>query len=599
MRRHLERTDEGAYAILYGLLLVAVIGMAAIVVDLGALRQNRRQTRLAADSAAVAGAMSLDPFLTGGAKPREACEKAWGYLATNLGFTVPAATGCTSLPAAWDPTTACPLATPPAVGTVGAYTVTVTWPIPDSSVLLTAPNAQPAVSSTTVQSVDPDVDGNEPCLRMAVGVAQVQQASFATIFGVRSNATGVTSVARAAKEAGPGAPIAALNVLNRTDCQTLRTSSQGFIRVASVTDPDPAIGTRPGIIAVESSGAGCGGGRRVIDVGPNAATSIRADGATGPGTGIILSWALNASPTGNPTYAYSSVGARLAPTPTVLGERSGATPVTNVYGCATGCSVPYVANLRAAYAGTSIPTGGYAPSPLSYGSQAFVRLSGGECNVNSLVVKTPANYYFDCASLDIKAPLIIQGGNVVTRGGINVQAGGCFAMNVLAATCPTVDATTGEITQALAPTEGILFVQQGDLFRRDGSIFTPHTAVFLDDGHIDFGGNAGTVFMSNPRLDPAPADCNDACQDARFWKVAVWSEKTGTNSITGQGSLFLRGVLFTPNATFDYGGQAAQEQQGAQFWADKIQNSGQGNLVMAPDPSDSVPTPLLRVRLIR
>lgn len=605
MRR--PRGDDGAYAILYALLLVVVIGTAALVVDLAGMRQDRRQSRLASDAAVVAAARNLDPL--GTPNPKAACEEAWSYVHTNLGTTVPSTTGCGSFPTTY-PTSCSPI---PAVNvadaTSGDVRVRITWPVLSTSTLMTSPDAAPADSTTTDRPVDPRTDGNasDACTRIAVTISQSHEPAFASLFGLSGTKTTVTSVARAAITGGPGKPIAALNVLNRTACQALHVSGQGFIRVDSV-------GGKPGIIAVESSGAACGT-KWVIHPADNGVPTgyIRADGpvtttpvSDGVGKGIILTWALQPAPTGNPTHAYSTTDlTKLAPTPTLLTVRSGSKPVTDIYGCNSGCSVPYISDLRTAYGGTSMPPVGrvYAGSPFPYNTLPFVPFT--TCNVRSsdVIVMEAANYYVDCPSgLNVRGILVFKGGNVVVRGDITIFNNACFATNVPVTSttapgaCPTVVARNVATPPS---TESILYLQNGSISRNGGSFFAANTFTYLASGRIDFGGNPGTVLMTNPRLDPVPSGCDQTCQDKRFYKVSLWGESGGLMNIGGQGSLYLRGVLFVPNSKFNYGGQADQLQEGAQFWADTIENSGQGGLSMAPNPDDAVPTPILNVQLIR
>jgi Flp pilus assembly protein TadG len=599
--------EAGAYAILYGLLLLSVMGVAAIVIDLGALRQSRRFSRQAADAAAVSGARDLD-IAAGTANPRQACNDAWSYLATNLGFTPPSSNGCTAFPTSVT-TLLCPLSavayTPV---TVGDFTIKITWPVVNTDKLLTNPNVQPA---SATQNVDPAVDGSEPCGRIGVTVSQLNHPAFAAVFGTGDVSTTVSSVARATTKLGGTGVIAALNVLNKTDCSVIATKGQGFIRVDSV-------GGKPGIISVESnghqSGSSCPNSSPwVVDASTNASGGfIRADGVptltnvTGAGLGTILAYAMNTAPTGNPTQAYNPAAIssnKLAPIPTALAQQSGTKPVTDIYECSSATSCKYITALKTAFGGSGTPTL-YAGSTTS---SAFRTLPGDvgvplfKCSMNAgdPSVRVPTgNWYVNCPSgLSVKNNLVFAGGNVVTAGGISTSGSGCVAFNVPlpAATCPLVS-LLGDVT--IPPTsEGILYLRSGTVSRNGGSFFAARTFTYMANGYIDFTGGAGTVFMTNPA--PLSSGCDDACQAARFGKLALWSESTHEEQIGGQGSLYLRGVLFTPNATFSYAGQAAQVQVGAQFWADKIQNTGQGGLAMAPDPNNAVPLPLFSVALIR
>ena len=55
----LPRNDKGAVAVMTAVLAVLLFGMAALVVDLGIARDNRRQAQNTADAAALAAANAL------------------------------------------------------------------------------------------------------------------------------------------------------------------------------------------------------------------------------------------------------------------------------------------------------------------------------------------------------------------------------------------------------------------------------------------------------------------------------------------------------------------------------------------------------------
>lgn len=606
MRRLRPQGDDvGAYAVLYGLLMFVVLGMAALVVDLGALRQSRRQTRLAADAAAVFGARQLD-VVSGTANPRAACTDAWGYLATNLGISVPAVTGCAGFPTS---ALVCPLIETPVSASVGDFTVTITWPVLNDSALLGSPNAQPADSSVTTQAYDPAVDGDSPCARIAVAVEQRQQPLFASVFGAGTVPTRVTSVARSTNEPGSGGPIAALNVLERANCQAISTDGQGSIEVGSV-------GERQGIIAVESSGRGaCGpSSQYVIDPGITSSGGHVWAGTAGT-DGQILSFAMNPAPTGNPAAAYnpSAVPTILAPRPTMMLQRFGAKPVTDLYACTSACAEGggnYIQQLRNTYGVAAAPVP-YPGSPGTFSTLAFQTVSAATvpgwpgCTIgNAGLIRVPeGNWYVPCDTLSVNGVLVFEGGNVVVkgsaRGGVQVGQFGCLAMNVPlpVAACPTRDAL-GNVVPA-GRREAILYIQAGSLSKgAQASLYTERTLVYLANGVLSLsGGSTGTLYMTNPH--PTDAGCAKACQNARFGRLTVWSENAEDHSIGGQVGIGLRGVLFTPNARFVWAGGSALAQTSAQLWANTLRMSGQGLLRMTPDPGDSVPRPELGTALIR
>lgn len=607
MRR--PRGDEGAYAILYALLLIVVVGVAATVVDLAALREDRRHSRLASDAAAVGGARALDPLA--GGNPRKACEEAWVNVASNMRFTVPAVTRCTDFPVAF---TSCPAVPIVASATAGDVSVAVTWPVLQNSPLLT--EADVSGGGAVAQQVDPAVDGKatDACARLAVTVDQVHRTFLAGAFGISEATTSSTSVARALAVAGNPEAVAALNVLNETTCGAILTSGQGFVQVSSV-------GQRAGIVAVESSGRHTSGGvcppqqpgPWVINGASNSAGAfIRADGPGGPGQGIIYSYALNAAPTGNPAQVFNPAlvppgGTLLRPRPTVLSKRSGDAPVRDVYDCANPCEaypVAYVTRLRTRLqSGTPQP---YEFAEAPYGSLAFQTLTssfapGFDCTIgiNARVLVPAGNWFVNCpGGLRVQGLLVFAGGTIVTAGG--VEASGCLAVNVplsgAVSACPTVVA--GDVSPA--PTKGAtLYVRSGSLTKgAQGSLLMPRTFVYLNAGSIGFGGGSGTVFWSNPRQTD-PLCTSKECQASRFSKLSLWTESTADQSLGGQSSMTMRGVVFVPKAKFRYTGQPTQNQTNAQFWADTIDVGGQSGLTMAPDPTDAVATPTLGVVLIR
>ncbi|MEE8375309.1 MAG: hypothetical protein V3S26_03190, partial [Acidimicrobiia bacterium] len=76
------KSDDGAALVLIAVSMMLIIGMAALAVDLGALRSDIRAERLAADAAVTAGVAESHP--TSGIDAEQACEVVWDYLLLNL-----------------------------------------------------------------------------------------------------------------------------------------------------------------------------------------------------------------------------------------------------------------------------------------------------------------------------------------------------------------------------------------------------------------------------------------------------------------------------------------------------------------------------------
>src|SRR3954452_14056248 len=73
--------ERGVTMIIFGLVLVALLIIVAIVIDLGNARQQKRQLQNAADAAALAGATDL-----GTVSAANACADAVSYTYNNMRF---------------------------------------------------------------------------------------------------------------------------------------------------------------------------------------------------------------------------------------------------------------------------------------------------------------------------------------------------------------------------------------------------------------------------------------------------------------------------------------------------------------------------------
>ena len=308
------RDDAGVYAVLYALLVVILVGIAAIVVDIAGLRQDRRDNRAAADSAAVAGAEFLNP-VKGGIQPKKACDRAWLYLSKTLSGLPAPSTPCSEFTGV-TPNTYCSAAYPsmiPAQRTVGDRTVIIAWPVPqdnpatagvDESHKFLNPDVAPDHTGGVTQVFASDRDGSVGgCDRLGVAVIDHRSFGLASGIGIKGQATSIHSVARFDTKGGFQEQIAALNLFNLSDCRTLSTTGGGKVLVGPTVDNLGNV-VGPGIIAVDSTGTtgctgspnadGTGGGDRVIDPANATGNLICAASvpipATGPTAGGPLAW---------------------------------------------------------------------------------------------------------------------------------------------------------------------------------------------------------------------------------------------------------------------------------------------------------------------
>lgn len=601
------RGELGVYAILYALLVVVVLGVAATVVDLALMREGRASARSAADSAAVAAASALNPLDTSKTDPLKACRNAWKYLRVGIDDLPDGSSTCSVFPTA--PSATCTATTTPiaATWTSTRYAVRITWPVVAASTLMTAPDVRPG---SVTQTANAAFDGANACDRIGIEVTRSSPTVFAAALGVRDVTIGAASVGRAIEKGESKDVIAALNILEPSKCGALRTSGQGAVQVNGVDD-------QAGFIAVESNGrAGsptCNGQGATIEAASNALNFIRADGPLGPGTGLIQAFALNVAPTGNPAKAYNS--GPIQPTPTVLTERYGSKPVTDIFNCTAAVCAPggddWVDQLEAMYGGSGIPTQVW-PTSASLG--AFKTLTSADapnftCNGNAStppIVVPAGNWYVDCpGGLQVSGLLAFRGGHVVTSGPVELGSNSaCLAFNVpvdpAAPACPTANTTPDPDTTSPAPTgDAVLFIRSGRLYKvSQAQLYLPQTFTYLGSGYTDLAGGSGALLMTTPLADDA-ACTTDACKNQHFRRLVLWSEANALHSIGGQSALVLRGVLFTPNAESVFAGQAGQQQADAQFWTRTLEVAGQGTLVMAADPDASIARPLLGVSLIR
>ena len=615
------RHDDGIFAVLYAMLVIVLLGTAAVVLDLAMLRESRASTRSAADSAVVAAAASLNAVRPSLNDPRGGCQRAWKYLRVQLAGLPDGSASCTAFPAVTVPPNAsCPSSPITATSTTAGWTVRLTWPVPNDnpsvagdSPLLEKPDLAPR---SITQAVDAAFDGIDKCERIALEVFKTNAPLFGRLLGAGNQQTRASSVARSIYQGDAFPVLAALNILEPTRCKALTTSGQGSILVNGLSGD-------PGIIAVESNGRGgspeCNGGGATIEPLSNALNFIRASGPNGVGAGYIQAFALNQPPLGNPLKAYANPSS-LFPIPSLLTDKYGATPVTDFFDCTTTCEPgggPWIDQLAAAYGGTVVPALAYTGSKAPYATTAFQTLPNAAypnfvCNQNAAsprVVIPAGNWFVNCpGGLDVQTELIFQGGVVVTAGSVNV-GGGCLAVNVnvplpvppLTPPCPiTVDTTATPVSTIPAPSgDAIFYLRSGNLTKgAQASLFMPQTFTYLGNGVTNLGGGTGTLAWTTP-LATDCATSDKVCQNRRFKRLVLWSEKNALHQIGGQSTLALRGVLFTPNAESRFAGQAGQNQTAAQFWTRTLDVGGQGTLVMAVDPDAAIARPLVGVSLIR
>jgi Flp pilus assembly protein TadG len=573
-----DRSEAGVVAVFTVIVLFVLLAVAALVLDLGGLRVQREHDRGAADLAATAGAQSLST--SEGVDMVGACNDAWTYTLANLSNTSPAG----SMPCNNFATTCSPTVARAATATAGAFTVTITNPVPDTSALM---GGSHTIGGAT-QALDPSVDGNA-CQRIGVTIAHTRSSVFAQIFGTRSSTTTTSSVALALLGTTQGqAP--GLLILEPSACNALVASGQGNIEVQ-------ANGDAPGLIAVDSSGTGgsggnnCStGGRYAIDASGTQNSSIIADASLSSGApGVIDLYAL-ASGQGN-THAYdpSDVPSRVSPLPQAELAPATRSPLDFKYNCTAAgydgvlgttddCSAAtstsdYINQLHRLYDTSSPWNAPTVPTvPTLFSTYPRPGVAGDTCSPNGAAIVLPAgNWYVKCPSgFSVSNDFTIGAGNVVFAGAVNAQGGSL---------------TIG----SAATSTTIVYIRSGDLTKTAQAALTlNNTTVLLQSGAVNLGGGSGPLTWSAPRDPTSPYD-----------DLALWAESANAQSMGAQTTLNLDGVFFMPNSAFTFSGQGSQYQTTAQFVSRTLTATGQGTLRIKPDPVRGFKIPNVGNHLIR
>lgn len=603
--RRIHDDEGGTVILIVTLIMVALLLLGGLVIDLGGLRGFRGSQQSISDAAAAAGAVTLGETRDGQA----ACETAKAYVISNTREIADlAGIDCSVFPAVCDAGTA-----EVAVTTVeGRFTVGITHPVPDAS---------PLMESEVLGALDQPAsagDGHQ-CERIAVSIETTFGTTFSQLAGINQLPANVHTVAKSSMARGEEYPVNLL-VLDRTGCQTIRSSGNGGIYVDAVydddEDDDPSNGLQPvlepGLAASDSDGSeGCGGTDGVIDIdGANAV--LRADGPAGCSnqTGTHLVGALTAGEGCGKvqTIAPGTPGCNFPactfggsnppnPEPTELPLRLTRAAVDYRYNCksdytsipgaiswatwaltaANSQDIPGCLDTQATHIDDLIAAVGETGTPVGFQSWTG---AGYPCVVQgppSTTILVPAgNWHIDCPLFNVKRTVVFQGGNVVADGSIDIESSGLLAINAVAGTYAPVDA------------EAWVFLRSGYLRKAgDAVLVMNNTFVYASkDAHVEMAGGDGRLVW----VAPDQGDFDD---------LALWGDSPTTHLWAGQADLEMEGVFFTPFAEADYAGTSGQNQVRAQFVAYTLHARGQGTLVVAPEFGRSVQFPRAESALIR
>jgi hypothetical protein len=609
------RRDDGVYAILYALFITIAVLLAALLIDINGMRQDRRLDKLATDAAALAGVAVMNRTLTPDAQA--GCLAAWSYLQNDLG--VSPSTGSIDCASAFPAVgssgyTSCPSSPLIATGSLpdplGDYQVQIEWPVPDTDPMM-APDIRPASSTLTQPAVQQD---GTACQRFGVSITRTHN----FLFVPGSAATANHSVALNIPDSGGGGVPAPLVILFPTGCDVLTAEGGGGIWIKSNDSVTPGY---PGVIAVNSDGSGCSGQQTVVDSNSSSGNSnIWAQDSTTGGKAAILLYELLTG--NNDGYKSSEVtctsasppSGQLCPQPTALSGQISRAFMDYQYNCTvvSTCAAddPHagISQLDTFYNGlvaSNVPPSGWTT------------VSGGACNsaassyTGDVYVNCPNNFVVSGATDFTGADMLVFTGNV------KVKSGGCLLFDVPAASVTTECTSSTQLSPAAS--DGPVVYINGQLNVGSGAtLVAPQT--FIREGDCTGAGttcstpaNLGIqAGSSGGALWSAPlgvASCVPA-QSATSWpsagcfaKLALWNEyATPTNNpdtLNGQAVLFLQGTFFTPNGQVNLAGGNTADIRDAQFITGALNVNGGGLLTMIPDTAHTNPVPLSLAILIR
>ncbi|HEY2982506.1 MAG TPA: pilus assembly protein TadG-related protein, partial [Jatrophihabitantaceae bacterium] len=422
-RPHRSNTDErGVVLIFVALTMVAILVIASIVIDLGQLRNTRRQSQSATDLASLAAGYYLSGHGNAAATsdPRGACNAALNSLRSNLS-DLPAATAldCDSLPLTGSAPYCTSITSIPPLTATGAspYEVTIQYPVPASEIRDSRFAGGTGVNDGTAAT--------SQCERMKVTVRRTNGAIFSGIMGIASSSTGASSVVRSTTGPNPDR-VAALLLLERVGCSVL---SQG------------GGGSQGGGVLVESSGASKPG---VIQ-----ADSAGVVGATVGGFGSYQPCTTNENATGYVVYGTAlPVAGGGGTSITAKASSDGSPGIIGIYGLAIGGRGGAVSNTGISPAATAaLPMSRvgadnkYNGDPLNGGSEQITTfhasayalttgaapsgyrvLSGSACNgLNTSSTPVTEQYvYVNCADFSPDTAVFPNATHVIFTGKISV-----------------------------------------------------------------------------------------------------------------------------------------------------------------------------------
>lgn len=630
MRLTKSSGDRGAYAILYAVLMLVLLGIAALALDVAGVRADRRAAKNASDAGAIAGASALG--LTS-PNPNQACKNAVQFAAASLGTTA-GTSDCSGFPVTVNCTVSTAMISRTFATNSGGWTIEVYWPVANASGLMQRPSVEQWSTPPVTQPIA-DADGS-PCSRVGSRVYRTRPLVLGAGLGLGLNTAtrSQDSVALAEIRPGEGKLVAPLLVLDPASCNALNVSGVGGVLVK-------ATATIPGVIAVDSDGTGgdinCQGGKKVITVNNNSV--IRAENSVNGARALILSYAIpdnvtnsydpnNTSDTCQPTPGmFTTI---LCPRPSAQGVRITRSPVDNRYNCTISCAAnkDYINQFKR-YVGLDPATGAYSPGPAlgttptdacagiapTYAGATFLQCTTGAKTITVsgvTVINGGGNpVRIDAKTLNVTGTLVFEDAQVNLNVDV-LDVNGCIIFNppdsptesygtTCAGTTPLQTTFGYAVSEDMPPVwvRGQIKVN-GSFVARQTFIMQPEKSTMPAlNGQLSISATGGRVYWSAPfgKTAAPPGMCTAAAtanaypSAACFEDLALWNEWDGPvndpDTLNGQSQLFVDGTFFVPESGFTFGGGAGQSQTRAQFIAKRLNLNGQGLLTMTPDAERS------------
>jgi hypothetical protein len=117
--------------------------------------------------------------------------------------------------------------------------------------------------------------------------------------------------------------------------------------------------------------------------------------------------------------------------------------------------------------------------------------------------------------------------------------------------------------------------------------------MLIEAGGVRIEGEASNISWTGP-CETQPSCTGDGGVREDFEDLIVWAEDDDapTWRIAGNGNMHISGIVFTPEADpFEIQGVGLDAASKAQFWVERLDVAGNGNLVMVPDPDRTQPIP--------